>query len=220
MFIRPCFRRKNGKRHAYGVLVESYRSQRGPRQRVVAYLGELDEQGRLGVREAAEESGGRTDAPQQLFPQEEAAPRYVQVDTAAVRVEHARAFGGPWLAWQWIRRIGLDAFLNKTIPVGDEQICGSVMSLVLVIARLCQPSSELYVAEHFYGRTALPDLLGVPEERFNCARLRRVRRRRSFCAAAGTGVKRKRRWCVASSSASSTDWHGWRRAAQGRNAIR
>ena len=54
MFIRPCYRRKNGKRHAYWALCESYRTQRGPRQRVVAYLGQLDEQGRLGVQDAAE----------------------------------------------------------------------------------------------------------------------------------------------------------------------
>ncbi len=37
MFIRPCYRNKDGKRHAYWALVESYRTQRGPRQRVVAY---------------------------------------------------------------------------------------------------------------------------------------------------------------------------------------
>ena len=54
MFIRPCYRRKNGKRHAYWALVESYRTERGPRQRIVAYLGQLDEKGRLGVRLAAE----------------------------------------------------------------------------------------------------------------------------------------------------------------------
>ena len=47
MFIRPCYRKKNGKRHAYWALVESYRTERGPRQRVVAYLGQLDEKGRL-----------------------------------------------------------------------------------------------------------------------------------------------------------------------------
>jgi hypothetical protein len=46
MFIRPCFRRKNGKRHAYWALMESYRTARGPRQRVVAYLGQLDEPSR------------------------------------------------------------------------------------------------------------------------------------------------------------------------------
>lgn len=41
MFLRRCERRKNGKRHTYWALVESYRTARGSRQRVVAYLGEL-----------------------------------------------------------------------------------------------------------------------------------------------------------------------------------
>ena len=49
MFIRPCYRRKNGKRHAYWALVESYRTERGPRQRVVAYLGQLKDTERRGV---------------------------------------------------------------------------------------------------------------------------------------------------------------------------
>jgi hypothetical protein len=41
MFIKRCTRNKNGKPHAYWQLVESYRTARGPRQRTVAYLGEL-----------------------------------------------------------------------------------------------------------------------------------------------------------------------------------
>jgi len=53
MFVRPCYRMKDGKRHSYWALVESYRTERGPRQRVVSYLGRLDEEGRLGVQEAA-----------------------------------------------------------------------------------------------------------------------------------------------------------------------
>ena len=57
MFIRPYFRTIKGTRRAYWALVESYRSQRGPRQRVVAWLGQLDEAGRLGVKQAAEEAG-------------------------------------------------------------------------------------------------------------------------------------------------------------------
>src|SRR3989304_3075965 len=52
MYLRPCYRRKNGKRHAYWALMESYRTERGPRQRVVAYLGQLDERGRRGGKAA------------------------------------------------------------------------------------------------------------------------------------------------------------------------
>jgi hypothetical protein len=41
MFLRRYERRKNGKKHAYWALVESYRTAKGSRQRVIAYLGEL-----------------------------------------------------------------------------------------------------------------------------------------------------------------------------------
>jgi len=46
MFLRRCKRKKNGKQHTYWALVESYRTARGSRQRIVAYIGELkdDEQ--------------------------------------------------------------------------------------------------------------------------------------------------------------------------------
>jgi hypothetical protein len=91
-----------------------------------------------------------------------------------MRVENAREFGGPWLAWQLIRRLGLDEFLRKTIATGDEEVPWSVMALVLVIARLCRPSSELYIAEHFYRGSALSDLLGVADEKINDSRLYRA----------------------------------------------
>lgn len=42
MFLKRCTRKKNGKPHTYWQLVESYRTPRGPRHQVVAYLGELD----------------------------------------------------------------------------------------------------------------------------------------------------------------------------------
>jgi hypothetical protein len=173
MFLRPCYRTKNGKQHAYWTLVESVRTERGPRQRVVAYLGGLDEAGRLGVQQAADPNTGTNDQPS-LFDHDATAPRYVSVDVSKVRVENCREFGGPWLAWQLIGRLGLDEFLEQTIPRGGEEIRWSVMALVLVIARLCRPSSELHVAEHFYRQTALADLLGVPDAKVNDARLYRT----------------------------------------------
>ena len=53
MYIRQCFRNVEGERRAYWALVESVRTERGPRQNVVAWLGALDEAGRLGVLQAA-----------------------------------------------------------------------------------------------------------------------------------------------------------------------
>ena len=45
------------------------------------------------------------------------------------------------------------------------------MAAVLVIARLCEPSSELHIAEDWFRRTALDDLLGIPGAKVNDDRL-------------------------------------------------
>ena len=169
MFIRPCYRRKNGKRHAYWALMESYRTERGPRQRVVAYLGQLDERGRLGVKEAVQ--GGRS-RQKRLF--DDVQPQWVEVDASRVRVENRRDFGGPWLGLELVRQLGLKDFLDRTLLQGREEIPWSVMTLVLVLCRLCDPSSELHIAEHFYAQSGLADLLGVSAEKINEQRLYRA----------------------------------------------
>jgi transposase len=184
MFIRQCIRRIGGKRQAYWALVESYRTARGPRQRIVAWLGKLDEAGRLGVQQAAEgldaataskadPTGHRQKA---LFEEDThgPAPRWVEVNAAGVRVENCRQFGGPWLALQLIRRLQLDEFLKRAMPPGEEHVAWSVSALILVIARLLEPASELYTAEQWYPKTALAELLGVPVERVDDNRLYRA----------------------------------------------
>ena len=171
MFIRPYFRTINGKRRAYWALVESYRTERGPRQRVVAHLGQLDEAGRLGIKHAADDTP--TSPQKTFFPEPE--PEWIEVDAKAVRVENCRQFGGPWLALELIHVLGLDTFFQETIPSGREDVPWSVMALVLVIARLCEPSNELSIAENFSRKTALCDLLGVPEEKVYDNRLYRAK---------------------------------------------
>jgi transposase len=170
MFIRPCFRRKNGKRHAYWALMESYRTARGPRQRVVAYLGQLDEPDREGVKRTAE---GRRGSRQKRF-FNDVRPSWVEVDVKRVRVENRRDFGGPWLGLQLVEQLGLKDFFQGTLPVGQEDIPWSLMALVLILCRLCHPSSELYIAEHFYAQSALAHLLGIPAEKINEQRLYRA----------------------------------------------
>lgn len=182
MFIRQYTSVENGERQAYWALVESYRTARGPRQRVVAWLGKLDEAGRLGMRHAAEtaaqESTPRTanESQRTLFEEEAPAPepRWVEVNAAGVRVENCRQFGGPWLALELIRRLQLDEFLQRAIPEGREQVAWSLSALILVIARLLEPASELHTAEQWYPKTALPELLGVPVDRVDDNRLYRA----------------------------------------------
>ncbi len=99
MFIRPCYKRKNGKKHAYWALVESYRSERGPRQRVVSYLGQLKESERLGIKQAAQGNKASTAKQLHLFNASTTVEaEWVEVDTANVRVENELEYGGPWLA--------------------------------------------------------------------------------------------------------------------------
>ncbi len=175
MFIRPCYKRKNGKKHAYWALVESYRSERGPRQRVVSYLGQLKESERLGVKQAAQ--GNKTSAAKQLRlfnASTTVKPEWVEIDTANVRVENELEFGGPWLALQLIQILKLDTLFEEMMPKGREDIPWSKMALVLIICRLCHPSSELYIAEHYYPKTALPDLLGIPADKIYDKRLYRA----------------------------------------------
>src|SRR6266852_268352 len=138
MYLRRCYRRKDGKRHAYWALVESYRTNRGPRQRVVAWLGVMDERGRLGVKRCAEKNTGyQTD----FFTKTE--PEWVEVDVKRVRVERSRKFGGPWLGRELLRRLELDRFLEEKLPNGREEIPWSAMAMILILGRLCRALDTL-----------------------------------------------------------------------------
>ena len=55
-----------------------------------------------------------------------------------------------------------------------RRLRGRVMAEVLVLCRLCHPSSELHIAEHFFEQTALADLLGIPSDKINEDRLYRA----------------------------------------------
>ena len=188
MFIRQYFQNDHGTRRVYWALADSYRTQAGPRQRVVAWLGKLDEAGRLGVEQAAcdalQTPPPRTttknnirqlalfdQSPGEVRPVE---PRWVEVNAAAVRVENCVQFGAPWLALELVRRLKLDEFLKSVIETGREHVAWWRSALILVVARLCEPSSELYVAEQWYPKTALPDLLGVAADRVDDNRLYRT----------------------------------------------
>jgi transposase len=58
----------------------------------------------------------------------------------------------------------LDDFLARHLPQGRERVPWSLTAMILVIARLLDPSSELHIAEQWYSKTTLPELLGVPAD--------------------------------------------------------
>ena len=171
MYLKRCGQTRIKRDGVYWELVESYRTERGPRQRVIAYLGDVGEARRLGVQQAA--SGEGRSWQSRLF-DEEGEPEWVEVDSERVRVERVRDFGGYWIGLEVADKLGLISLLERLMPGGREDIPWPMMALTLVLMRLCEPSSELRIAEHLYERSSLVDLLGISAEKVNDDRLYRA----------------------------------------------
>lgn len=173
MYLRHTTVRKDGKTHTYWRLVRSVRRDGKVVQETVAQLGELDAEGRLSARRLARAMMGRGDQAE-LFepPPREAWTLPVRLDQ--VRVERGRRFGDVWLGWMLWRGLKLDELARELLPGGRENVPWALMAAVLVIARLCEPSSELHIAEDWYRATALEDILGIAPGRVNDDRLYRA----------------------------------------------
>src|SRR5262249_13085200 len=171
MYLRHTTRKKDGKVHRYWSLVRSIRVGRRIIQQTVAHLGELDERGRLEARALAQHLIG---APEnsELF-NDGSRDVAVPVRLKGIRIERSRQFGNVYLALALWRGTGLDALCEQLLPPGKESISWAKMAAVLVAARFCEPSSELHIAEAWYRRTALCDLLQLGEEEVNKDRLYR-----------------------------------------------
>ncbi|MHB8258373.1 MAG: IS1634 family transposase [Acidiferrobacterales bacterium] len=172
MYLRHTTRKKDGKVHRTWRLVRSVRIGRRVIQQTVAHLGELDRAGRLRARALARSLIGEPEQAD-LF-NDGADDRTLAVHLKGVRVEHGRQFGNVYLALTLWRACRLDEFCRAHIPGGKEEVPWEKIVAVLVAARLCEPSSELHIAEDWYRRTALPDLLQLNESLVNKDRLYRA----------------------------------------------
>lgn len=172
MYLRHSIRRKGGRTHTYWRLVRSVRRGGKVVQETVAQLGELDGQGRAKAKRLARRLTGRDD--QRDFFEADASVSVAAVRVDRVRLERGRAFGGVWLGWTLWRALGLDRLCEELLPAGREAVPWPTTAAVLVLARLCEPSSELHIAETWYRGTALEDLLDLPTELVNDDRLYRA----------------------------------------------
>jgi transposase len=152
------------------VLLESYRSAKGSRHRVVAYLGKLSAEEVSGWEKLAARLDGKPPAAPGLFDPPpsggsdglcDPCDGVESVDLKNIRLQNIREFGQAYLAWTLWRVLGLDDLLTGSMPRGHEDVPWSVTAAILCIARFCHPSSELYIERHFYPKSALEDLLGV-----------------------------------------------------------
>jgi transposase len=171
MYLRHTIRKKDGKVHRYWCLVRSVRVGRRVIQQTVAQLGELDEHGRVEARALARRLIG---APERAALFEDGSEHLtVPVRLKGIRIERSRRFGDVYLALALWRGVGLEDLCERRLPAGKERISWARMAAVLVAARLCEPSSELHIAEDWYRRTALSDLLQLGDEEVNKDRLYR-----------------------------------------------
>lgn len=170
MYLRHTTVRRKGKSYTYWKLVRSVRQGNRVRQEVVAHLGRLDAKERRKASALARHFlGTKADHPE-LFEDRRDLP-VTSVRLNEVRVERGRSFGDVWLGWLLWRALELDEFCDRELPCGREEVPWSQVAAILVLARLCEPSSELHIAEDWYRRSALEDILGVPADRVHHTRL-------------------------------------------------
>ena len=171
MYLRHTTRKKDGKVHRYWSLVRSVRVGRRVIQQTVAHLGELDERGRLEARALARHLIGAPERAQLFYDGSE--HLRVPVRLKDIAIERSHRFGDVYLVLALCRGIGLEELCERLLPVGQERIAWAKMAAVLVAARFCEPSSELHIAEDWYRRTALCDLLQLGDEAITKDRLYR-----------------------------------------------
>jgi transposase len=164
MFIRHINKKACGKNHNYWALVESYRTEKGVRQRIVGYIGDITKKQAKALHQAAE----RCESYQTDFLSPEELPEKVEIEPKKVRTERQREFGGVWLGNKLFGKLGLDDFFK-------QQNCDDWLTIfkVLIISRFYHPSSELHIAEHLYEHSAMEDFFGIPAAKIYDNRLYR-----------------------------------------------
>ena len=175
MFLRRISPRGKGRRQEYWALLESYRTAKGSRHRVVAYLGKLSAKEISGWQKVACGVDGKSLPGPGLFdpPNGDDVGEVASVDLKNIRLQNVREFGQVYLAWVVWGMLGLDQALVGLMPRGLEEVPWSVTAAILCISRFCHPSSELFIERHFYPKSALEDLLHVPAARVQTDRLYR-----------------------------------------------
>lgn len=179
MFLRRHNRFKDGKDHIYWSLMESVRSDKHVKQRLLCYLGELNSSQEKRWRKTIRVFNGEGESEQlSLFASDNAPENdenIIKIDLRTVRLERCREFGAIYIASEMWKRLGLEKFWEKQIDKQEQgrtpDIEWSKIAAILTINRLCAPWSELSIEEKWFKSTALDDLLNVEEDKITSDRL-------------------------------------------------
>jgi transposase len=164
MYLRRIKRKKSGKNHYYWALVESYRTEKGVRQRIVGYIGDVSRKKAAGLKASVEPCYSY----QQDFLSPEELPDEVTIEPKKTRTERKREFGGVWLGNKLFGMLGLDNFFTEKNPTW------STLFKILTLSRFYHPSSELHIAEHIYEHSAMEDFFGIPADKLYAQKLYRA----------------------------------------------
>jgi hypothetical protein len=170
MFLRRYSRTKDGKTRTHYALVESVRTDAGPRQHIVAYLGELNHGEQKRWQRTVSIYNRQGDCQQlHLFPDDDQVLvpdgdlDVVRIRLGSVGWTNPRWFGDVW-SGLWLRTfLHLVEIVDRYLPPGKETIRPADIVAIEVINRLCGPCSEFALAEDWYASTTLEDLFGVPD---------------------------------------------------------
>ena len=170
MFLKCRTRHKDGKTHRSWSIVESRRyAGNKVAHRHVLYLGEINDSQRTAWERTIAVIDERDGEARQLalFPADRTPPpggvETLQVRLSEMRLEHPRQWGACWLGDHLWRTLHLDDFFGARLPVSREDTDWEKVLRILVIYRLLSPGSEWRLHRHWFGTTALADLLGVDE---------------------------------------------------------
>ena len=168
MFVRAKTRIKDGKRHRYRSVVENHRNRDGRVvRRQVLYLGEINDSQRAAWCRSIEVVDGETSSRQMaLFPSDREAPELscevVRVKVSDLAVHRPRQWGACWLALVLWDRLELDRFWRPRLPPSRQGTRWLDVPKTLVRHQLIEPGSEWRLHRHWYGSSAMADLLGGP----------------------------------------------------------
>jgi len=168
MFLKCSTRKKDGKEHRSWSIVESRRVGRSVVQRHVLYLGEINDSQRAAWQKSIavfdEEQGKSRQCA--LFPEDRTPASdtpAVQVRLAQLQLSRPRPWGACWLGDQLWRELQLDTFFAPLLGCSREGTDWEKVLRLLTLYRLLSPGSEWRLHRHWFGTTALSDLLGVDE---------------------------------------------------------
>ena len=202
MFIRSYItnNKKTGKKYTTYKLVESYRTPKGPRQRIVMDMGDLSHIPPMQLKELAnrieqllegyEEPVFKPDeeteelahtyakkaklnmitASSEQPESETDSPEYEQVDVSSVEVSEPRSIGGEYICNESFKELGIGDML-KSLGFTKSEI---EISRALIIGRMLNPGSELNTYEWLKEKSGLFELLGINYHRKSLRQFYRV----------------------------------------------